>query len=51
MMSVPIFSAIALLLVLLYKKWEWISPEITIAFTHAILGIITIFFSFFQVLN
>ena len=49
MMSVPIISFFALGLILLYKKWSWITPAYNISFIHSMTGIVTIALSFIQV--
>lgn len=49
MILVPIFSIIALVIILVDLQGQWVIPEDKIAFIHSIFGIITIILSIIQV--
>ena len=45
-----ILSFIALLIILYWMGWSWVSPSAGKAFAHSIIGIIVIIFAFIQVI-
>ena len=51
MISVPIVSIIAFLVILLQLKWTWVDSTNQTNYVHSIIGIITISFSVLQVLK
>lgn len=51
MISVPIISLIAFLVILSDLKWKWVDSTEQPHFAHSIIGIITISFSFIQVIK
>ena len=50
MISVPIVSIIAFIVILSQLKWGWIDSTEQLNFAHSIIGIITISFSVVQVI-
>ena len=50
MISVPIVSIIAFIIILSQLKWTWVDSTNQAAFAHSIIGILTISFSFLQVI-
>jgi hypothetical protein len=49
MMSVPVLSIVALILILADQRWQWLNPAEYIPFAHSVIGIAAIAFSVFQV--
>ena len=50
MISVPIVSIIAFIIILSQLKWTWVDSTDQLNFAHSIIGIITISFSVVQVI-
>jgi len=50
MISVPIVSIIAFIIILSQLKWTWVDSTQQLNFAHSIIGIITISFSVVQVI-
>jgi hypothetical protein len=49
MISVPIISIAAFIIILSYLDWDWVDSDRPLSFVHSILGIIVIFLSIVQV--
>ena len=49
MISVPIISVTAFIVILADLEWKWVGQTLSLNFAHSILGIITIGFSIIQV--
>jgi hypothetical protein len=49
MFMVPVFSVIALILILVELNGQWVDPEDRVKFIHSVFGIVTIIMTIVQV--